>query len=26
MGQPESTKWIVERLHADGVEPPATGA
>jgi hypothetical protein len=26
MGQPESTKWIVERLRADGVEPPATGA
>jgi hypothetical protein len=26
MGQPESTNWIVERLRADGVEPPATGA
>jgi hypothetical protein len=26
MGQPDSTKWIVERLRADGVEPPATGA
>ena len=26
MGQPESIKWIVERLRADGVEPPTTGA
>jgi hypothetical protein len=26
MGQPDSTKWIAERLRADGVEPPATGA
>jgi len=26
MGQADSTKWIVERLRSDGVEPPATGA
>ncbi len=26
MGRPDSTRWIVERLRADGVEPPATGA
>ncbi len=26
MGRPDSTTWIVERLRADGVEPPAAGA
>ena len=26
MGQPDSTKWIAERLRGEGVEPPTTGA
>ena len=26
MAQPDSTRWIAERLRADGVEPPTTGA
>ena len=26
MGQPDSTRWIVDRLRAGDVEPPAAGA